>query len=83
MYCVVCALQGLPAAEDPHTKYTPDTIVQLFPSPMRDDLGSLSLNSACNHVKTSAGVSGLPQDADSQTAEPEEPTPVNHHLISL
>jgi hypothetical protein len=27
VYCIVCALQGLPAAEDPHTKYMPDTIV--------------------------------------------------------
>ena len=27
MYCIVCALQGPPAAEDLYTKYMPDTIV--------------------------------------------------------
>jgi hypothetical protein len=29
VYCIICALQGLPAAEDPYTKIMPDTIVVL------------------------------------------------------
>ena len=34
VYCFVCALQGLPAAEDPHTKYMPDTTYNLQCPPL-------------------------------------------------